>query len=235
MSKSPNPRKPVGERLTIEFFRLRSVVDPINGCWLWTGARNTSGYGAVRVGQRTTSPHRAVFQLATDVPVPSTLDICHRCDVRHCVNPDHLFVGTRADNMADCARKGRIRTPNLAGDECPASKLTSEAVLEIRHSAEPARVLAARFGVSTSAVKIARAGKVWRSVGGPIGPRPRANQAGLIRVWEPEEDAFIRANAGRGTTFLVGVLNRTDKAILTRSTILGVKVRRFMRQRGGVS
>ena len=79
------------------------------GCWLWQGAiRN--GYGVVQVGThakpRAGYVHRLMFAAATGEAIPSGFDVCHTCDVRSCVNPAHLFLGTRLDNMRDSKAKG---------------------------------------------------------------------------------------------------------------------------------
>lgn len=157
-------RKAPNAPLTIDYFRERSRVDNDTGCWLWTQALAAGGYGAMRFAGKNTRAHRGSFETFHGLKLPSTVDVCHRCDVRLCVNPDHLFAGSRADNMADCSSKGRIRTPALRGDESPNSKLTAAAVLAIRADARCASEVAADYGVTKSNISCIRRRATWRHV-----------------------------------------------------------------------
>ncbi|MBL8924116.1 MAG: HNH endonuclease [Myxococcaceae bacterium] len=84
------------------------AVDPITGCWLWKAAKNNKGYGVLRVGDGNVYAHRASW-VTHFGEVKTGQCVLHRCDVPACINPDHLFVGSHADNTADMLRKGRNR------------------------------------------------------------------------------------------------------------------------------
>jgi len=92
------------QKLTDRFWR-KSAPSP-NGCLLWVGAKTAKGYGNFRVSDKYYRAHRLAWQLENG-PIPDGMMICHRCDTRDCVNPEHMFLGTAADNNRDTRDKGR--------------------------------------------------------------------------------------------------------------------------------
>jgi hypothetical protein len=148
--------------LTLEYFFERSIPEPNSGCWLWEGALYWNGYAALNIRGRVVRAHRACLKLRLP-DLARGIDACHSCDVRSCVNPDHIFAGTRRDNMQDCKRKGRFHfLVNLPGEACRNSKLTNEEVLAIRADPRSSRAIAATYSVSKGTVLQIRARKIWR-------------------------------------------------------------------------
>lgn len=86
--------------------RFWSRVEKTPTCWLWLGSRDQRGYGTMRFQGRNQRAHRIAYQLAVG-PIPEGLLACHHCDNPSCVRPDHIFIGTMADNIRDCVNKGR--------------------------------------------------------------------------------------------------------------------------------
>ncbi len=107
------------EKFVKRFWKRVRVTD---GCWEWTGCLDSRGYGQVRLKDKYLIASRVAWALTRSGGMPDKRSlVCHKCDVPRCVNPDHLFLGTQKDNMADCAEKNRISRLGTAwklhGDE----------------------------------------------------------------------------------------------------------------------
>ena len=133
--------------------------EPNSGCWLWTGTVNRQGYG--RWGKKSRYAHRLVYETRHGA-IPPGLCALHKCDNPCCVNPDHIFLGSRADNTRDMYAKGRDRT---TGDRSASAKLSSSDVATIRASNESLRTLGLRYGVGHSTIGKIKRGERWRNVG----------------------------------------------------------------------
>jgi hypothetical protein len=137
--------------------------EPMSGCWLWGGSVDTRGYGTIWYDKKHHKAYRASWILHRG-PIPRGMSVCHRCDVPACVNPDHLFLGTQAENTADMYRKGRNVT--LRGSQHGAALLTEEKVLMIYSDARIAREIAADYGVSKSTIAAIKCGQNWSHITG---------------------------------------------------------------------
>ncbi|RUR52748.1 HNH endonuclease [Vreelandella populi] len=154
-------------------FHQKYIKDEASGCWLWQYAKSNGGYGSVKVGGNRESAHRVSYFLHKG-PIPHNRIVCHECDVRDCVNPDHLFLGTHMDNTQDMINKGRQRYVGQKGAKNPRAVLTEKKVCEIIKLIAKGmtnRAIANRFGVSHGAISLIRLGKCWPDI-----PRPPDNE-----------------------------------------------------------
>lgn len=152
--------KTVADRLEAHIARV-----PIAGCWIWIGALGPKGYGSINFEGAMRSAHRVAYRVWVG-PIPEGLDVLHRCDVRPCINPAHLYAGSHAQNMRDMADRMR----SMYGERHRDAILTEQQVLAIRSSPMGARRLARIYGVAVSTIGHAKSGRSWKHL-------PMANAA----------------------------------------------------------
>lgn len=149
------------------FLLARVEYDPFGGCWLWGGTIGRKGYGQTRFLDKDTSAHRLSWR-AHHGEIPAGMVVCHRCDVRACVNPDHLFLGTYRDNMRDMREKGR--QPDLSGERNSQAKITADqaqAIIYRLAAGEHPEDLAAEHSVSKLTIYDIRCGRSWAKLDRP--------------------------------------------------------------------
>lgn len=156
-------------------FESKFTPEPNSGCWLWYGSLRSDGYGQFRAGNKLRKAHRVAYE-AYRGPIPDGLHVLHRCDVRACVSPFHLFLGTNADNMADRNAKGRQAKGDASGSRThPESrprgekqrqaKLTDANVLAIRAAiGKTQRQIASAHGVSKTLIGQVRRREIWSHI-----------------------------------------------------------------------
>lgn len=171
--------------------RFSSQVLKTESCWLWTGYKNQRGYGRIKKLGKFVAAHRQAWESANG-PVPDGLMVCHTCDNRACVNPQHLFVGTAQDNTDDAVSKGRLKPiavigqpsneERARGSKHGCAKLTEADVRSVL--ATPITVtsksIAASLGVSPSTIELIRKRRTWKHVAAgdahPVRPRQKGSE-----------------------------------------------------------
>ena len=125
-------------------------------CWEWRGSRTRSGHGQISISGERFYVHRVSYEMAHG-GIPDGCIICHKCDSPCCVNPSHLYAGTKKTNAWDAIRAGTFHyTHPGRGEGHPNSKLTEQNVRDIRDDrvfdGTPYRKLASKYGVSYRAI-----------------------------------------------------------------------------------
>jgi len=148
----PRARVPLCDKIEKNTIRL-----PESGCWIWMSTIEKSGYGRVCEGKKPLYAHRVSYEQKYG-PIPNGLMALHHCDVRCCVNPDHIFVGTQQDNMTDKVRKNR----QAKGCQHGNAKLTEKQAMEAKFGCAKPVDLAAKFGYSAAMIRQIKNGIYWK-------------------------------------------------------------------------
>lgn len=163
----PVPARPIIDR----FF---NHVLPVScGCWIWTGALTTPGYGkfGLHIDKKRKThvidTHIFSWMIHNRCDIPEGMCVCHKCDVKRCVNPEHLFLGTHKENSQDCIRKGRFSYKRATCENHGSAKLNWEKVDKIRYqySTQPISQtdLARQYGVCQSVISAVLLHRTWKS------------------------------------------------------------------------
>lgn len=153
--------------------RFFDKVAKTDKCWLWQ-AGLVSGYGKFKLNSQDLLAHRVSYKQHKG-SIPDGMFVLHKCDVRACVNPKHLFLGTPQDNMDDMKAKGRGHTCDQRGAANKNAKLTQKDVHEIvrRLPVNNNKQIAAEYNVTHHTISLIRRGKNWARVTG-INPSTHA-------------------------------------------------------------
>lgn len=141
----------------LDRFREKYQVNE-QGCWVWTGPVDAEGYGKFKLKRKVFRAHRISWRIHYGRP-PEKLFVCHRCDVRNCVNPRHLFLGTPADNMFDALKKNRLKTKLTVS--------TAREALERFAQGETQASLAKAYGVSRVCIRELTSRESWKHLNIP--------------------------------------------------------------------
>jgi hypothetical protein len=144
--------------------RLKEIkyrADPETGCWICTSHKGSGKklYPKIGIGKKVHSIHRLMFSWFTKESMENKL-VCHSCDNPKCINPEHLWLGTNKENLADMVIKNR----QAKGSKIGAAKLTEDQVKYIKNSGLSGYELAEVFNVAASTINSAKRGKTWRHV-----------------------------------------------------------------------
>lgn len=190
-------------------------TDP-NGCWLWLRSLR-HGYGQIMFGGKVRLTHRVAWTLLRG-KIPRGKFVCHTCDVRHCCNPAHLFIGTQRDNIRDCWQKGRLPLPPIQNGSKNVNAVLSESDIPIIRAKFAAgsslRQLGREYGIDYTAISSVIRGKTWRHVDG--GPH----------------DVTTSRRAQKGSLHRRAVLTETDIPTIRARHAAGISLRQIAKSYG---
>ena len=209
----------------------RYIEEPMSGCWIWTGSTMADGYGNFTLNRRVFYAHRTSYEAANGDGSSVGYVVRHRCDLRCCVNPEHLIRGMPVDNVEDAWRRGRMNP--AIGESVGNSVLSEKIVIELRSMAAdgvPFADILHRTGVASTTAMSAITGRTWKHLGGAVGlediihadpsPNPVVGEAHYKSRLTSQQVSEIKtrlANGARGVDLAAeyGVVKTTISSIKT--------------------
>lgn len=154
----------IKDKLLIEKFHSMVMPEPNTGCWLWNGKIHNGGYGIMFTNGTSYLTHRLSYTIHKG-KIQKGLFVCHTCDVRSCVNPDHLFLGSNEDNVADMVRKNR----QAKGEHNSKTKLDEHTVRQVMclySIGMGSTIISKMFSMSQATIWQIMHGKIWNHITG---------------------------------------------------------------------
>lgn len=155
-------RRSPNSEATATYLEQMVAYEPNTGCWIWLGTVDQHGYGQLKINGKHVRAHRHSYRVFKE-PISACRVVRHSCDQPGCINPDHLSLGTQAQNIADCIRKGRFPKGVMSSR----SRISEGTVREVRHRAslsESHTSIGRALGMSREHVRDIVAGKIWKEV-----------------------------------------------------------------------
>jgi len=147
--------------------KIQNYTKDKAGCWIWNGATTNFGHGRIKINNKTLSVHRISYEIHRG-KIPNGLFVCHHCDNPTCINPKHLFLGTRSDNMKDAYNKGRIKIPCHHGEYAYQHILTEKDVKKILKIKKEKKIseqeLGKKFGVARNTINNIINNRNWKHI-----------------------------------------------------------------------
>lgn len=148
---------PLLRERTIERLEKNSTPEPNSGCWLWLGVIGGAGYGRIKYKGQPWIVHRLAWTVHKGT-IPEGAMVCHKCDVRSCINPDHLYIGDQETNMSDMVQRSR----QAFGERHGFAILDENQIEKIKCDNRPDRIIAEELGVARSTIQAAKTGRTWK-------------------------------------------------------------------------
>jgi hypothetical protein len=142
-----------------------NIIINENNCWIWQKSKYKNGYARISFMGKYHLLHRLSYVLYKGNIEPKNV-VCHSCDVRNCVNPDHLWTGTYKENSQDMVKKGRIK--NQFGEKNSRHRMTNEKIIEfkkLRENGYSLKKLAKLYNIGYGTAQAISSGRTWNKVG----------------------------------------------------------------------